>query len=154
MKVHLHQIPEGDTLHIEGEENPSALGLEEAGATPVSQLRYSLDVGCSGGGLFATGELSITVRMTCVVCLEEFDQEIVISPFALQLDELQGELIDLTPLAREDIHLSLPAHPRCDSGGERICPASRNMAPGPAWHSSSTPASAWEALDKLKSKSK
>ena len=100
MKVHLHQIPEGDTLHIEGVEDPSPLGLEEADAIPVSQLHYSLDVGCSGGGLFATGELSITVRMTCVVCLEEFEHEIVISPFALQLDELHGELIDLTPLSQ------------------------------------------------------
>jgi uncharacterized metal-binding protein YceD (DUF177 family) len=154
MKVHLHQIPEGDTLHIEGEEDPSQLGLEEAGATPVSPLHYSLDVGRSGGGLFATGELSITVRMTCVVCLEEFDRTITVSPFALQVDELQGELIDLTPLAREDIHLSLPAHPRCDSGGERTCPASRNNAPGAAWLSTSTPATAWDALDKFKSKSK
>lgn len=154
MKVHLRQIPEGDTLHLEGEEDPSALGIEEVDATPVSPLRFCLDVGCSDGGIFATGELSLRVRMTCVVCLEEFESDITVSPFVFQSDLPEGELIDLTPHAREDIHLTLPAHPRCDSGGERICPASRNMAPGPAWHSSSTPASAWEALDKLKSKSK
>ena len=154
MKVHLHQIPEGDTLYLEGEEDAAPLGLEEAGASPVSPLHYRLDVGRSGSGLFATGDLSITVRMTCVVCLEEFEQEITISPFALQIDELAGELIDFTPHAREDIHLTLPAHPRCDSGGERTCPASRNRALGTAWHSSSTPATAWDALDKIKTKSK
>jgi hypothetical protein len=36
----------------------------------------------------------------------------------------------LTPLVREDIHLSLPAHPRCDSNGEPKCPASREGVPG------------------------
>jgi uncharacterized metal-binding protein YceD (DUF177 family) len=153
MKVHLRQIPEGDTIHLEGEENPAPLGLEEAGAAPVSPLIYTLDIGRSGGGLFATGELSIKVRMTCVVCLEEFDQEIVVSPFALQIEQAEGALIDLTPHAREDIHLILPAHPRCDSGGERTCPASRNNAPGAAWHSSSTSDTTWDALDQFKSKS-
>jgi len=121
MKVHLRQIPEGDTLHIEGEESAEALGLEEAGAAAVSPLRYSLDVGLSGGGLFATGHLGVRVRFQCVSCLEDFEREIVVDPFSLQMDLPGGELIDLTPLAREDIHLTLPAHPRCDSNGGPKC---------------------------------
>ena len=32
MKVHIRQIPEGGTLHLEGEQDSSSLGLEEAGA--------------------------------------------------------------------------------------------------------------------------
>ena len=57
MKVHLRQIPEGGTLHLEGEENAGPLGLEEAGAQAVGPLRYSLDVGLSEGGIFVTGRL-------------------------------------------------------------------------------------------------
>jgi len=63
-----------------------------------------------------------------------------------------GELIDLTPLVREDIHLSLPAHPRCDSNGEPKCPASREGVPGFDRQPAQKWASAWDALDKLQNK--
>lgn len=152
MKVHLRQIPEGDTLHLEGEESAEPLGLEEAGAIPVSPLSYSLDVGLSGGGLFATGRLAVRVRMECVSCLEEFERDIVVDPFSLQMDLPGGELIDLTPLAREDIHLTLPAHPRCDSNEGPKCPASREGVPGYDRQPAQKRASAWDALDKLQHK--
>jgi uncharacterized metal-binding protein YceD (DUF177 family) len=153
MKVHLRQIPEGDTLHLEGEENAGPLGLEEAGAVPVSPLRYSLDVGTSDGGLFATGSLAVRVRMQCVACLEDFERDIVVDPFSLQMDLPGSESIDLTPLVREDIHLTLPAHPRCDSNGGPKCPASREGVPGSDRRPIPSTASAWDALDKLQHKS-
>jgi hypothetical protein len=139
MKVHLRHIPEGDTLHLEGEESAEPLGLEEAGFTPVSPLSYSLDVGLS-------------VRVQCVSCLEDFEREMVVDPFAMQMDLPGGELIDLTPQAREDIHLNLPAHPRCDSNGEPKCPASREGVPGFDRQPAQKRASAWDALDKLQNK--
>ena len=153
MKVHLRQIPEGDTLHLEGEENAGPLGLEEAGAVPVSPLRFSLDVGTSDGGLFATGSLEVRVRMQCVSCLEDFERDIVVDPFSMQMDLPGSELIDLTPLVREDIHLTLPAHPRCDSNGGPKCPASRETVPGSDRQPTPLAASAWDALDKLQHKS-
>lgn len=150
MKVHLRQIPQGETLHIEGEEDAAGLDLQEAGATAKSPLRYSLDVGISDGGLFAAGRVELTVSMVCVACLKNFDREIVVDPFAMQ-QVLEGrELVDLTPAIREDIHLSLPAHPRCDSDGTTTCPASfpqarvRNDPPATT--------SGWGALDQLKIK--
>ena len=102
MKVHLRQIPAGGTLHLEGEEDSTPLGLEEAGAEPVGPLEYSLDVGVSEGGLFATGSLVQRVRMTCVSCLEPFERDIVVDPFATQIELEGSELVDLTPEARED----------------------------------------------------
>jgi len=152
MKVHLRQIPSGDTLHIEGEENPEPLGLEEAGAVPVSPLCYSLDVGTSDGGLFATGRLAVRVRLQCVRCLGDFESDIVVDPFALQVDLPGSELIDLTPMVREDIHLTLPAHPRCDSNGGPTCPASRDGAPASDRQPAPPMVSAWDALDKLHNK--
>jgi uncharacterized metal-binding protein YceD (DUF177 family) len=148
MKIHLRQIPQGGTLHLEGAEDPRFLELEETGALPVSPVRYALDVGVSGGGIFATGRLSLRVRLSCVVCLNDFETELIIEPFALQ-EELDGrELVDLTPQIREDIHLALPAHPRCDAGGRKICPARFSQAPADA---SQPPGNApWSALDKLK----
>jgi uncharacterized metal-binding protein YceD (DUF177 family) len=146
MKVHLRQIPQGGTLHLEGSEDPTFLGLEEIGADPASPLQYSLDVGISGGGIFATGQLKLRVRLTCVACLNEFEIDLT-EPFAFQ-QELDGrEVVDLTSHLREDIHLALPAHPRCDAKGPRVCPARFSPAPGdPPRHRGDAP---WDALDKL-----
>jgi uncharacterized metal-binding protein YceD (DUF177 family) len=150
MKVHLRQIPQGCTLHLEGTEDAGSLGLEEADASPAGPLAYSLDIGLSGSGLFATGRLSLPVRMRCVSCLGDFEREVVVDSFALQTELSGGELIDLTPFVREDIHLHLPAHPRCDSDGGRKCPAVR----GAAKPTGAPQPGAWRALDQLKTKTK
>ncbi len=150
MKVHLRQIPSGGTLHLAGEEDPSGLDLADAGAEPAGPLRYALEVGLSDGGIFATGELRLRVRMRCVVTLEHFETEIVIPTFAMQR-ELDGrELVDLTPEVREDIHLALPAHPRSDAvkDSNPFAPSADPVV-SPAEPEGPSP---WEALDRLKSK--
>ncbi|HLB34549.1 MAG: hypothetical protein A3F67_04255 [Verrucomicrobia bacterium RIFCSPHIGHO2_12_FULL_41_10] len=122
IKIHINQIPEGETLHLEGEMDPASLGLEEGGAQPLGLLSYTLDVGLSAGGLFATGTLAQKMKMTCVSCLQPFEYCLMVENFALQ-KELDGcELVDLTFEVREDIHLLLPMHPRCDLGGDKKCP--------------------------------
>lgn len=148
MKIHLRQIPQGETLHVEGEADAAFLELETADVQPISPVEYGLDVGISDGGLFAAGSVGVKVRMKCVACLEDFETEIRIDPFALQ-KELDGrEEVDLAPEIREDIHLALPAHPRCDADGRKTCPASFPQAPTDASTPSGT--AAWSALDKLK----
>jgi uncharacterized metal-binding protein YceD (DUF177 family) len=148
MKIHLRQIPQGGTLHLEGDEETRYLGLEEAGAQACSPLRYELDAGLSGGGLFVTGRLDLCVRMRCVACLDEFETRLSVGGVALQ-KELDGrESVDLTQEVREDIHLALPAHPRCDADGSKICPARFSQAPADA---SPPPGDApWNVLDGLK----
>lgn len=147
MNVHLKQIPNGETLRIEGEENAEALGLDEAGASPVGPLHYCLDVGVSENGLFATGTLRLRVRLQCVVTLEYFEEELVIDPFVIQ-KELHGrELVDLTPEAREDIHLALPAHPRSKAASERS-PFFRSAALMES--TSDEGGNPWGVLDQLK----
>jgi uncharacterized metal-binding protein YceD (DUF177 family) len=123
MKVHLQQIPQGETLHLEGEEESAFLELESADAEPIGPLLYSLDVGISDGGLFATGELRQRFKMICVSCLESFERELISDSFATQMTLAGSEIVDLTAEIREDILLLLPAHPRCDQGGEKSCPA-------------------------------
>lgn len=146
MKVHLRQIPQGGTLHLEDTEDPAYLGLEEAGAKPVTPLHYSLDVGLSEGGLFAAGNLRIRIQQRCVACLEDFEADLTIDPFAIQRELGGNEEVDLGEEVREDIQLALPAYPRCDAAGERSCPASfpRDDASQPSSNA------AWSALDQLK----
>jgi len=152
MKVHLRQIPQGDLLHLEGEEDPAPLGLEEAGAEPTGPLKYSLDIGVSGGGLFATGWISQRVRMTCVSCLEPFETELLADPFATQIELEGSESVDLTPEVREDMHLLLPPHPRCDQGGTKTCPARYPAAAStsPLEPGETARPAIWQALDQLK----
>jgi uncharacterized metal-binding protein YceD (DUF177 family) len=156
MKVHLNQIPE-EGLHVEGVEDSKMLGLqEESLLQPVSDVRYSLDVGLSDGGLFATGTIAVDVECQCVSCLERFRQSIGIPDFACQIDLPGRELVDLTEPVREDILLALPPHPHCDWNGERTCPGP--PAPKPAPETEQAPATdedskdVWGALDQLKLK--
>jgi len=152
MKVHLRQIPQDSTLHLEGEEDAAFVELEEAGAQAVSPVYYSLDAGLSDGGIFASGSLNVRVQLKCVACLEPFEMDLSIDPFAMQ-KELDGrELVDLTPEVREDIHLALPAYPRCDAEGGKSCPASFPQQAPADDASPLSDAAAWEALDKLKNK--
>lgn len=149
MKIHLQQMKHG-ALRIEGEASPEALGLEEEGIKPAGPLLYEIDAGLSGGGLFATGRLELTVRLRCVGCLEEFEHRSVINDFAVQVPLDGRECVDLTPQAREDIFLALPPHPKCDATGERTCPASfPSTASGRRNGRAESSASAWAALDQL-----
>jgi len=148
MKVNLRQIPEGGSFHFEGEEDTKNLGLEEAGATPLAPLSFSLDCGISDGGFFATGRLAVDLKLRCVACMEPFEMKLEVYPFAMQ-KELDGrEAVDLEPEIREDIQLAVPAYPRCDVEGRKTCPASFPAAPAEAFQPPSD--AAWDALDKLK----
>ena len=152
MKVHLNQIPP-EGLHVEGSESSAMLDLKEPDIKPLSDVQYSLDVGLSDGGLFATGQIGVDLELGCVACLERFRYRLIVPDFACQV-ELQGrETVDLTEPVREDILLALPPHPHCDWNGERVCQgifprAKSDITEQPP----ATNPDAWGALDQLKLK--
>ncbi|HEX8371201.1 MAG TPA: hypothetical protein VF585_00345 [Chthoniobacterales bacterium] len=151
MKVHLNQIPP-EGLHLEGDEDHDILEINDELIKPVSPVHYSVDVGLSEGGLFATGRLSVGLEMECVRCLQKFERTFEFDEFATQLELTGAEMIDLTPAMREDILLALPTHPHCDWDGETICPGVRFT---PAVNNltdeiiESDAPKAWDALDQL-----
>ena len=147
--VHLRQIPP-EGKHLEGEEDASCLDLGDIGAKPVGPVRYALDVGLSGGGVFATGRVTVPVEMTCVACLQPFVYEAKVDPFAAQVQVDGREMVDLTPAVREELLLALPNHPRCDLTTGQPCPYQRPDASGGGTPESTE--SAWDQLDKLKLK--
>ena len=149
MKVHLKQIP-AQGLHLEGQEDCPIQDLESEGIRCAGRLHYDIDVGVAGGGLWANGSLSQPAELRCVSCLEKFVHEIRVPAFAVHL-ELQGpETVDLTPFMREDILLNLPAHPRCDRDGNRVCKAKQIVTA----EQDAKQKSDWSALDKLKIESR
>jgi DUF177 domain-containing protein len=147
MKVHLRQIPE-EGLHLEGEEDCPIPELASEDVICAGPLRYSLDLGVSEGALWANGTLSQPVELTCVSCLERFVHTIEVPAFALHTELGGPETIDLTPFVREDILLNLPAYPRCDREGNRVCPGPNLERPRDEGEEE-TRKPDWSALDKL-----
>jgi uncharacterized metal-binding protein YceD (DUF177 family) len=151
MKIHLQQIPT-EGLHVEGEEPSSILELNDDIARPTGPIVYSLDVGLSDGGLFATGSLSVPLDLVCVACLAHFPYTLSVPDFACQVELSGRETVDLTEPVREDTLLALPPHPHCDWDGERECKAAfRKQAEAPDEPISDT-REVWGALDQLKLK--
>lgn len=151
MKIHIRQIPAGGT-HLEGEENCPIPELESDEVRCAGPLKYNLEVGISEGALWANGTLRQPVELRCVNCLETFVYEIQVPDFALHLELTGPEVVDLTPMIREDILLNLPAHPHCDRDGGRECKGPRGTAPK-EMETEAKREHDWEALDKLRLKS-
>ena len=151
MKVHVHQIPP-EGKRYEGTDPNTILDLSGTDVVPIAPVSYNLDVGLSDGGLFATGQLNTEMECTCVGCLERFNLPISVDDFAIQLELTGKEEIDLTEPIREDILLALPAHPRCDWNGERVCPGVHRQAPPPVSEAEDSSRDVWSALNQLKIK--
>jgi len=147
MKVHLKQIP-SEGLHLEGEEDCPIQELEAEGVRCIGPLQYDIDLGVSGGGLWANGFISQRVELRCVSCLEKFVHEIRVPAFAVHMELHGPETVDLTPFMREEILLNLPAHPHCDRDGGRICKVKQVATR----EQDTRRKSDWSALDKLKLK--
>ncbi|HEX4086727.1 MAG TPA: YceD family protein [Chthoniobacteraceae bacterium] len=152
MKIHLNQIPAGGA-HLEGEEPASILQLDEDPLVrPQGPVRYSLEVGLSDGGLFATGRLGVDLEMECGSCLKRFSYPLRIEDFATQVELTGSETVDLTEQVREDILLALPPYPHCDWNGQNVC---KGAAPeGKQEENPEEPTQTWAELDKLKFKNK
>ena len=153
MKVHLNQIPPAG-LHLEGDEDHDILELgSNELISPVSPVHYSVDIGLSEGGLFATGQLSVGLEMECVRCLQKFERTFQFDEFAMQIELIGPEMIDLTPAMREDILLALPTHPHCDWDGHATCSGVRLTTVEVNLETSlSNAPKAWDALDQLEIK--
>jgi uncharacterized metal-binding protein YceD (DUF177 family) len=152
MKVHLRQI-HADGLHLEGEEECPIPDLAAEDVRCNGPLRYALDLGTAEGAMWATGSLAQPVELRCVRCLEPFPFEIEAKAFSIHVDLTGPELIDLTPYLREDLLLNLPAHPRCDREGGRVCPVQKPGETGPPTPEADGKRQPdWSVLDKLKLK--
>jgi len=145
MKIHLKQIP-AQGLHLDGDEDCPIQHLEVEGIRCAGPLHYNVDVGVAGGALWARGSLAQPVELRCVSCLENFVHEIQVLAFAVHTELHGPETVDLTPFMREDLLLNLPAHPRCDRDGDRVC---KPKQPKTVEQDTKRKLD-WSALDKLK----
>ena len=148
MKIHLRQIPP-EGLHLENEDECAVVQMNSEEVRCAGPLRYILDAGISDGALWVHGDLTQPVELRCGRCLEPFAFEIKVKDFAVHTELTGPEEIDLTPFMREDILLNLPAYPRCDREGARVCPAPVTHEREDAEEGAKRAAD-WSALDQLK----
>lgn len=145
MKIHLKQVP-AQGLHLDGDEDCPIHDLETEGVRCAGPMHYNIDVGVAGGALWARGSLSQPVELRCVSCLEDFVYDIQVPAFTVHTELPGPEALDLTPFMREDLLLNLPAHPRCDRDGNRVCKVTEPQT----IEQDAKQKLDWSALDKLK----
>ncbi len=131
MKVCFNQIPQ-EGLHLQGERPLSEPLLCEADGVlrQTAPLRFQMNLGRDGSGIWITGRLEVEVEAECVRCLNPFALTLRVEDFAAQFEIRRlsssahlsnGDFVDLTEQWREDILLILPSYPKCDRDGGLTC---------------------------------
>jgi uncharacterized metal-binding protein YceD (DUF177 family) len=143
MEINLRHIPAEGKRYI-GDEPAANLKIENPLYRFDHPIHFELEATLSGKGVLVRGTLNTSVKATCVRTLEPFDLPVIIDDFTVLVEEVPGDIVDLTPQIREDILLELPAHPvNPDAPKEVHLTQETPPAKGSA---------AWEALEKLKGK--
>ena len=113
-------------------EAPADLGIAVIGVPPGSPIELDLRLESVVEGVLVSGTASVQVRGECVRCLGEVSdqlevdiQELYVYPGVEQDDELasrlEGDLIDLEPLLRDEVVLDLPFQPLCRDDCLGLC---------------------------------
>jgi uncharacterized protein len=122
---------------------PAGLGTAVIGVTPGSPIELDLRLESVVEGVLVTGTATVAVSGECVRCLTEISdemeidiQELFVYPDSEADDDeasrLEGDLIDLEPLLRDEVVLELPFQPLCreDCAGLCVeCGANLNVDP-------------------------
>ncbi len=113
-------------------EAPAGLGTAVIGVPPGSPVELDLRLESVVEGVLVSGTATVTVAGECVRCLTpisdslEIDiQELFVYPGSEATEDeasrLEGDLIDLEPLLRDDVVLELPYQPMCGEDCAGLC---------------------------------
>lgn len=124
-------------------EAPDGIGIAMIEVPPGSPIALELTLESVVEGVLVTGTADVSVTGQCARCLEPIQRQLVIDLQELycfpdkELDDpdasrIEDELIDLEPLLRDAVVLTLPFTPRCRPDCAGMCPtcgASLNADP-------------------------
>lgn len=156
--VNLRHFAEGN-VELDGSLSPKESGFDDFQDELVrvtEPLEYDIEVEKNENNLHVSGELSLTLDLTCKRCLKEFKHELLLNPYhayvPLEGDDaapVKNDLVDLLPYFREDVLLAFPQHPLCSEDCAGLANVSGSKIPS-ADKSPPGNKAAWSALDKLK----
>jgi uncharacterized protein len=158
--VNLRHFAEGN-VELEGDLSPTELELADIQDELVAlkePIHYDLEVEKNENHLHVSGRLNVLLDVTCKRCLKEFKQPLAMDPYHAYVPlegedaaPVQNDLVDLSPVIREDVLLAFPQHPLCNENctGLANVSGSKTASPEKSPPGNKT-ASAWSELDKLK----
>ena len=139
-------------------EAPADLGIAVIGVPPGSPVELDLRLESVVEGVLLSGTATVQVRGECVRCLGEISdelevdiQELYVYP-GMECDDdlasrLEGDLINLEPLLRDEVVLGLPFQPLCRDNCRGLClECGANLNENPDHHHETGLDPRWEAL--------
>ncbi len=111
---------------------PADLGIGVIGVPPGSPIELDVRLESVVEGVLVTGTATVVVSGECVRCLTPISDELEIDIQELfvypesdasedEASRLEGDLIDLEPLLRDDVVLDLPFQPLCREECAGLC---------------------------------
>lgn len=111
---------------------PTGLGLAVIGVPPESEVELDVLLESVVEGVLVTGTAVVQLSGECVRCLGEVSQELTVDLQELfvypgsdaeaeEASRLQGDLLDLEPILRDQVVLDLPYRPLCRDDCEGLC---------------------------------
>lgn len=111
---------------------PEGIGSDIIGVPPASPIALDLRLESVVDGVLVTGTATVTVAGECGRCLDPIEdsieievQELYLYPAAepddVEASRMEGELIDLEPLVRDEVVLELPFMPLCREDCAGLC---------------------------------
>lgn len=120
MKIHVHQVPfEG--LQQERTYDPAEMDLDRFDVHPTHPVRLSCFIAKVDRELVVRATLQYALQMACARCLEPFVSPMTAkATLSYQVDPT--DVVDITDDLRQEIILSYPMAPVCQSGCRGLCP--------------------------------
>lgn len=114
-------------------EAPEGLGIDVIGVPKDSPIALDLRIESVGEGVLVTGTAEVEIRGECGRCLTPIEDDLTIDVMELYLfpesetddadaSRLEGTLLDLEPLVRDQVVLELPFMPVCREDCAGLCP--------------------------------
>lgn len=119
----------------------------------------------ASGGIQVRGEFDARVRLACRRCLAEREERFIV-PLDFRMEpgvepgsedegifplQPEGDAVDIGPIVREELVLSMPAFPECRPDCRGLCPnCGINLNEATCECGSSEPDPRWETLRKLR----
>jgi uncharacterized protein len=139
-------------------EAPADLGIGVIGVPLGSPIELDLRLESVVEGVLVSGSATVEVRGECVRCLGDVSDELEVAIQELYVypgvepdddlaSRLEGDLIDLEPLLRDDVVLDLPFQPLCRDDCSGLCvECGANLNDDPGHRHEARLDSRWDAL--------
>jgi uncharacterized protein len=139
-------------------EAPADLGIGVIGVPLGSPVELDLRLESVVEGVLVSGSATVEVRGECVRCLGDVSDELEVAIQELYVypgvepdddlaSRLEGDLIDLEPLLRDEVVLDLPFQPLCRDDCSGLCvECGANLNDDPGHRHEARLDSRWDAL--------